>query len=353
MLGIKAILLIALIGTVSLTTFASAESDGKIPTWVKTIAGLWASNAISDDEYLEIMQYLVDNGMLRIPQEITNTSYEPSVQITPQVSANPFSNSPSKYTPELEVFEKDGKYINALITLKSRDGSFAAKDGKLNMYVMNSAGQVVYSDRKYIYKTSFDDYSVLKSNADRGVEWVMHASQFKGTATHSGTVHLTFHDTGSGKRYSNVIPYENMPFDHIIEQQTSSFPNSLLVNENLNVGPFTVSVNEVGNFYELSSGQVFRVDLDVQNNRGTPVKFVIDDMMVMDPNLKLYSAYPESMESLEELILPNGIREGTVLFEKVPPYMSKIKLFLSIDVLEDVNMTDSHKFNDIVEISLR
>jgi len=356
----KVVLLIFFIGVASFATFASAETSEKIPSWVKTIAGLWANDVISDDEYLEIMQFLVDNGLMKIPQEriYTDTSFTPADQINPVLSTNPFLNPTLQYTPDLAKFEQDGKYIKALITLKSRDGSYAAKDGKFSMVVLNAMGQEVYSDRKYVYKISFDEYFMPNDNnkLERGFEWIMYASQFKGTATHSGTVHLTFHDK-SGIDYKNIIPFENMPFDHVVTQSTdSSFPNYIEVDEDLIVGPFLVTVNKVGHFQKLSLGQseeFFRVDLSIQNNRGTPVKFVVDDVIIMDQNLKLYSSYPESMESLEELILPEGIREGSVMFEKIPSHMSKIKLFLSVEVLEDINLTDSYKYNDILEISLR
>ena len=360
MLGLKVILLIVFIGVASFATFASAESSEKIPSWVKTIAGLWVNGLVSDDEYLEIMQFLVDNGLLQIPQEriYTDTSFNPTDEITPVLSTNPFPKPALQYTPGLAKFEEDGKYIKALVTLKSRDGSYAAKDGKFSIVVLNSAGQEVYSDRKYVYKISFNEYYMPNDNnkLERGFEWAMLASQFKGTATHSGTVHLTFQDK-SGINYKNTIPFENMPFDYAVRQSPdSSFPNYIEFDENLVVGPFLVTVNNVGPFQKLTFGQseeLFRVDLSVQNNRGSPVKFVIEDVIIMDQNLKLYSAYPESMEPLEELILPEGIREGSVLFEKIPPYISKIKLFLSIEVLEDINLTDSYKYNDVVEISLR
>ena len=181
MLGLNVILLIVLIGVTSLATFASAESSEKIPSWVKTIAGLWANGLMSDDEYLEIMQFLVDNGLLKIPQERTNadTSLRPTNQIIPVLSTNPFPKPILQYTPGLAKFEEDGKYIKALVTLKSRDGSYAAKDGKFSIVVLNSDGEEVYSDRKYVYKISFDEYSMPDDNnkVERGFEWPMYASQ--------------------------------------------------------------------------------------------------------------------------------------------------------------------------------
>ena len=40
-----------------------------LPEWIKTIAGFWASNQISDDEFVGALQYLVKEGILVIPSD--------------------------------------------------------------------------------------------------------------------------------------------------------------------------------------------------------------------------------------------------------------------------------------------
>ena len=50
-----------------MTTVYAQESF--LPEWIKTIAGFWSSNQISDDEFVGALQYLVKEGILVIPSE--------------------------------------------------------------------------------------------------------------------------------------------------------------------------------------------------------------------------------------------------------------------------------------------
>ena len=68
----KKILLITiiavLISSVTITSI-SAQSQYDIPAWVKGIAGFWANDQISDEEFISALQFLVKEGILVIPSE--------------------------------------------------------------------------------------------------------------------------------------------------------------------------------------------------------------------------------------------------------------------------------------------
>lgn len=46
-------------------TYAAPASN--IPLWIKNNAGWWADDQISDNDYLSGIQYLVANGIIKIP----------------------------------------------------------------------------------------------------------------------------------------------------------------------------------------------------------------------------------------------------------------------------------------------
>ena len=221
MLGLKGMLLVVFVVAASSAAFVSAEPSEKIPSWVKTIAGLWANGILSDDEYLGIMQFLLDNQLLTIPQEtitIDDSITQPA-KIKPVIATNPFPKPILKYTPDIERFEEDGPYIKGLVTLKNRDGNYVAKDGKFILSVLNSECEEVYRDRKYVNKIVFNDYSLPTDDKRKsGFEWFMYQSKFKASATQSGTVSLVFQDFASGQSYSNKIPFFNLPFDYVSER---------------------------------------------------------------------------------------------------------------------------------------
>ncbi len=46
-------------------TFARRYSE--IPSWVKRNAGLWADDVIDDATFIEVIQYLVVEGIITVP----------------------------------------------------------------------------------------------------------------------------------------------------------------------------------------------------------------------------------------------------------------------------------------------
>jgi len=60
----KTTLLFALVaGVVAFPLAASAQSDS-IPSWIKNTAGWWADDQISEAEFVNSMEYLIDSGII-------------------------------------------------------------------------------------------------------------------------------------------------------------------------------------------------------------------------------------------------------------------------------------------------
>jgi len=61
------ILVILLIG-VSVTSFLSISAQNSmIPEWIKNNAGWWSEGAISESDYISSLQYLISEGIIKIP----------------------------------------------------------------------------------------------------------------------------------------------------------------------------------------------------------------------------------------------------------------------------------------------
>ena len=45
-----------------------ADTNNKIPSWIKDIAKFWSDNQISDAEYLQSITYLINNQIILIPE---------------------------------------------------------------------------------------------------------------------------------------------------------------------------------------------------------------------------------------------------------------------------------------------
>ena len=61
------IILFSLIGSSVLVPNSSAQEETQIPSWIKNVAGWWASNEISEKEFLAGLTYLINNNIIFIP----------------------------------------------------------------------------------------------------------------------------------------------------------------------------------------------------------------------------------------------------------------------------------------------
>ncbi len=61
------IILFSLIGSSILVPNSSAQEETQIPNWIKNVAGWWASNEISEEEFLVGLTYLINNNIISIP----------------------------------------------------------------------------------------------------------------------------------------------------------------------------------------------------------------------------------------------------------------------------------------------
>lgn len=66
----RIILGICVIFTISLLSVSaiSAQSSSEIPSWIKTAVTFWVNDQISDQEFINAIQYFVENEIIQVPQ---------------------------------------------------------------------------------------------------------------------------------------------------------------------------------------------------------------------------------------------------------------------------------------------
>jgi len=57
---------------VSFFSFASAQDDSQIPSWIKTAVGFWVSGEITDKEFIQAIEYFVQNEIIQVPSQTTD-----------------------------------------------------------------------------------------------------------------------------------------------------------------------------------------------------------------------------------------------------------------------------------------
>ena len=63
------IFLLIIISGVALVTYASAQEESQIPTWIKTAVGFWVNDQITDEEFLHAIEFFVKNEMIEVPSQ--------------------------------------------------------------------------------------------------------------------------------------------------------------------------------------------------------------------------------------------------------------------------------------------
>ncbi len=47
-------------------TASGGETAAEIPSWIKTTTGYWVNNKITDVEFINAIQWLINNGIIRV-----------------------------------------------------------------------------------------------------------------------------------------------------------------------------------------------------------------------------------------------------------------------------------------------
>ena len=87
----KTAILFALVaGVVVFPLAASAQSDA-VPSWVKNTAGWWADDQISETEFVNSMEYLIDSGIINVSSEQNFGITELTIGFIPSEKADELS----------------------------------------------------------------------------------------------------------------------------------------------------------------------------------------------------------------------------------------------------------------------
>ena len=55
------------------STFVSAQENSPIPLWIKTVVGFWVNGHASDEEFLQAIEYFVENEVIEISTRISDS----------------------------------------------------------------------------------------------------------------------------------------------------------------------------------------------------------------------------------------------------------------------------------------
>jgi len=133
---IQYIIVISLIFTIGLVAGFSINVSGEetvIPSWIKNTAGFWVDGKIKDAEFIQALQYLVEQDILKIPSEESKMNNDSNDKISTKYGT--FSNTQCMRNESIpKMVSMTGKYTN---------GDIAYEQVELNLILLDKNGDVI------------------------------------------------------------------------------------------------------------------------------------------------------------------------------------------------------------------
>jgi len=134
----------------------SAE-EGLIPSWIKNTAGFWANDQISDNEFLNAIQFLINEGILKVgetEQTQTESTFEKTLSELPLVPIG--EEELKKLFPtsgDIDRYWKPDTIIKNWFPTFELDEGF---DASLKLFYRYVGDETTYPSTLYFEITRFD-----------------------------------------------------------------------------------------------------------------------------------------------------------------------------------------------------
>ena len=159
-----------------------AGPDKIIPDWVRNTAGWWADGKIPDSEFVNAMKYLIEIGLIEVdassPEIIKEETVEEIIETNP-VTGKPLLmllegynhvSTDGKYVLDVLIFDAD-KYPNASPNF-NRNAAYTIDGVRIDVTLYNEEGQIHTYDG--LTKNGFFRYDVLASETNQdGTLWMI------------------------------------------------------------------------------------------------------------------------------------------------------------------------------------
>lgn len=129
----KIFLIAIIVGLFSIPAVYAEESI--IPEWIKNTAEFWINGQVSDEEFVTALQFLVEQGVLNIPQSESMMNYDNAVSITNSgdvlfTNVNIFDGVNDELQQKMNVLVKENKIAEISNSHIGTDQNTMIIDGK-------------------------------------------------------------------------------------------------------------------------------------------------------------------------------------------------------------------------------
>lgn len=256
----------------------------------------------------------------------------------------------SRYFPAtIDTFSsaEEGDLIRFYFTLIDSGGANTPADGHVSFRILDNLNKTVYSKEFDVLASQFVDYQfkLTGQGIGKAYEWRISKNDITKGASSYGTATISFASSGktmtAEDTYVKIPAYTQDELKYIAEEeyQKSSTP----VNQVKSLGNFNVTLQRVG-FYDYSTSystqKFFRVDVSVENTGQNTDSLSTYDAVMVQGKSQYDRSYSSELDASS--LRPGVIREGYLLFEKVP---SNISGAVRIDIGSSTLVSDYNYLN--------
>ena len=186
-----------------------------VASWIKNTALGWSQDKMTDDDLLWSFQYLVDENIIRLPQESEVLANQKISNILLNTPKTPTKVSSWTDIKRIDDFVVQGHYAmdNYILKFKIIDviDREVARDGTLSISIMDSKKRILYLDtfsiRQDDFEKIFDTYTEEESFA---YSWEVPVNEIQRGFGPFGTANIVFTDR-AGNTYSNQFNSVSIP----------------------------------------------------------------------------------------------------------------------------------------------
>lgn len=182
------------------------EQQKIVVSWIKVTTLWWGQDKLSDQDFINALQYLVENNVLRLESKIQSNqplkqeSQTSNTLVWPKIGKiNEFKVQGNKNTDLYQV------QFN-LLDINQRP---ITPDGTISIVIMDEENRILYLDafsiRKSNYEKSFDAFGT-NDNGKSIFAWKIKTSDIKSGFTEYGKAKLMFTDRFGNSFGSEFIP---------------------------------------------------------------------------------------------------------------------------------------------------
>jgi len=357
--GLKLWIPVIAVAIFSITIVSISAEESLIPSWIKTIAGFWSDDQISDSEFLAALQFLVVNDILVIPEKET-------VSTTPPIVTQDTSSVDTGTNVYLESFFLQLTNYYTIVTILDKNGKSLAVNGDITLKLYDFDGELVYTLRKQLRAANdFEPYTNdISGKTIEGFTLLVRLTAIKDLDIHDSrsasesiaTMKLTV--TTPNQTFENEFPITHLPINEGYQGEDTGFITNFDVNKSLDIGPFFITIKDAGRYMGVGDDgkiqEFFRANLSTKNKQISDVNFFIDEMYITDGKGNLYSPEPSSFTDLVNVFLGESFEYeggiGHIMFEKIPTDSKQLTMVMKITTVA-VDLSET-QFVDEIEFSL-